>query len=181
LQLATISRSFQLWRFFVEGLTAELEARRVVGLVHTVEQSNDSGDQCVVTLFVLGSVDNCRSARTRSKPPPPCAPKSNSRVWSSMSLSDNRPLNTSPASGPLKCSNRAAVELTHVASDAVLIKNCLCDLLGLKCIRTGADRREPCGTSPAGSSCLCAGPHHHLCGRRRAKTTAPAPLPDRPA
>jgi hypothetical protein len=26
LQLATISRSFQLWRFFVEGLTAELEA-----------------------------------------------------------------------------------------------------------------------------------------------------------
>jgi hypothetical protein len=26
LQLATISRSFQLWRFFVEGLTAELKA-----------------------------------------------------------------------------------------------------------------------------------------------------------
>jgi hypothetical protein len=31
LQLA-ISRSFQLWRFFVEGLTAELEAGEVVVL-----------------------------------------------------------------------------------------------------------------------------------------------------
>jgi hypothetical protein len=31
LQLATISRSFQLWRFFVEGLTAELEAGEFTG------------------------------------------------------------------------------------------------------------------------------------------------------